>query len=114
MISLFLAFKIIAENQDRSWLRLETELENVTLVFLPKFLWAGLLSTLHYLVLLQFPSFWNHLHFICEGWFPEHRLLQMNYYLNITAVSTFRAIQLPIIIFLVDNIEILNSSILLK
>lgn len=66
MISLFLAFKIIAENQDRSWLRLETELENVTLVFLPKFLWAGLLSTLHYLVLLQFPSFWNHLHFICE------------------------------------------------
>ena len=52
-----LAFKIIAENQDRGWLRLETELENVILVFLPKFLWAALLITLHSLVLLQFSSF---------------------------------------------------------
>lgn len=66
MISLFLAFKIIAEHQDGSWLRLEAELENATLVSLPKFLWAGLLSTLPSLILLQFPSFWNHRHVICE------------------------------------------------
>lgn len=38
----------------------------------------------------------------------------MNYYPNTTAVSTFLSIQLPIIIFLADKPEILNSSILLK
>lgn len=48
------------------------------------------------------------------GSFPEHHLQHMNYYPNITAVSTFLSIQLPIIIFLADNPEILNSSILLK
>jgi len=48
------------------------------------------------------------------GSFPEHHLQPMNYYPNITAVSTFLSIQLPIIIFLADNPEILNSSILLK
>ena len=48
------------------------------------------------------------------GCLPEHLLLYMNYYQNITAVSTFHFIQLPIIIFLADNIEILNSLILLE
>lgn len=48
------------------------------------------------------------------GSLPEHQLQHMNYCPNITAVSTFLSIQLPIIIFLADNPEILNSSILLK
>lgn len=48
------------------------------------------------------------------GCLPEHHLLHMNYYGNITAVSTFHSIQRPIIIFLADNSEILNSLIFLK
>lgn len=120
------------------WLSLETELERVTLVSLPK---LAHLFPFTPLFLFGFPPFgststsfvsWFHdgaempinrlairrrtspIYISLLGRLPEHPLRHMNYYRNITAVSTFCSIQLPIIIFLADNTEILNSSILLK
>lgn len=137
----FFSFEIIAENQDERWLRLETELENVTLVCLPSFPAQHCSAPIVPLLVFNFPPFgttpilfpsWFHdgaempinrlansrtaspIYISLLGCLPEHRLRHMNYYRRITAVSTFHSIQLPIIIFLADNAEILNSLILLK
>lgn len=137
----FFSFEIIAENQDERGLRLDTELENVTLVHLPSFPVQHCSAPIIPLFVFNFPPFgttpalfpsWSHdgaempikrlaisrtaspIYISLLGCLPEHRLLHMNYYRSITAVSTFHSIQLPIIIFLADNAEILNSLILLK
>lgn len=53
----FFSFEIIAENQDERWLRLETELENVTLVCLPSFPAQHCSAPIVPLLVFNFPPF---------------------------------------------------------